>query len=643
MIFSPRGIIAAALGALSFVGSLHAQPSFEGSLPSREVIEDSAERRAAYLARIDEVNDWHIDLASSPGSEVKLTFSTISMLLQRGEQIERCNRRMLELMDPEMVRSGPFWMFPVVIAAHAGRDVLSAEASASIREAFRFKRQLRGDTENHWMMYYVSLYLMSELYPNEPGESWYTGKSSEENLAETRGWLIDWMDITTSIGQGEYNATHYVSEYAIPMLMLATYSSDPEMKQRGKMVLDWLFAELANVTLEGVLRGPNSRVGDTAVVERGRTSASFLAWLLFGNTPPQPAHGGWPVYFATMAKHYHVPEVIYRLATDRSEDILQRDRARTRRYWRYSDQHMPPIYKTQYLRNDYAVGSHQGRISDPIQSHVWDVTWREDDPRGKHPTMFSLHPHDSGKVMQMFFAAYPDSVTGGLLAAGKPSYVEPDKLVGSSPYEKVFQDLDTVIALYDIPAGTDHERVNGFFSKDLRDLIEHESGWIFARGGDAYLAYRPLADYSWTPHLIYRGVPATPGQGYSYERDPTGSQVLVSPHAKNGTILQAASVAEFASYEAFQQAMIALPLEFSLEPTPTVTMTTLRGKQVSVTFGEAPIVDGTPLDYTQWKLFEGTHLNAEIGGRKLTITHGQLQRVLDFNTLTISDTVTSGK
>jgi len=86
-----------------------------------------------------------------------------------------------------------------------------------------------------------------------------------------------------------------------------------------------------------------------------------------------------------------------------------------------------------------------------------------------------------------------------------------------------------------------------------------------------------------------------------------------------------------------------LPLEFSLEPTPTVTMTTLRGKQVSVTFGEAPIVDGTPLDYTQWKLFEGTHLNAEIGGRKLTITHGQLQRVLDFNTLTISDTVTSGK
>jgi len=32
-------------------------------------------------------------------------------------------------------------------------------------------------------------------------------------------------------------------------------------------------------------------------------------------------------------------------------------------------------------------------------------------------------------------------------------------------------------------------------------------------------------------------------------------------------------------------------------------------------------------------------LNAEVGGRKLTITHGQLERVLDFNTLTITDRI----
>ena len=33
------------------------------------------------------------------------------------------------------------------------------------------------------------------------------------------------------------------------------------------------------------------------------------------------------------------------------------------------------------------------------------------------------------------------------------------------------------------------------------------------------------------------------------------------------------------------------------------------------------------------------HLNSELGSRVLSITHGRLRRVLDFNTLTISDSV----
>ena len=102
--------------------------------------------------------------------------------------------------------------------------------------------------------------------------------------------------------------------------------------------------------------------------------------------------------------------------------------------------------------------------------------------------------------------------------------------------------------------------------------------------------------------------------------------------------MQAASTDEFENFEAFQTAIIARPLEYQLEPIPTVKMTTLRGKQVSVTYGEAPIVDGEALDYAKWKLFGGTHLNSDVGSRILTITHGSLKRVLNFNTLTITTT-----
>ena len=50
----------------------------------------------------------------------------------------------------------------------------------------------------------------------------------------------------------------------------------------------------------------------------------------------------------------------------------------------------------------------------------------------------------------------------------KKSYDSPDKLVGGSPYEQIFQDQDTVIALYDIPPGARFPHINGFFSKDLQ-------------------------------------------------------------------------------------------------------------------------------------------------------------------------------
>lgn len=621
-----QSVLSALVFSFFAFAGLSARDILEEPLPPRVVHEHEDTRRAAYLERIQTVRDWVFE-RGDPDDISTFNMATLADRLIRGVDIEQCNQRVIELMkDPG---TGPFWMFPTTIVAFTGREVLSGEARMSIREAWRTKRQLRGDTENHWVMYYVSLFLMSELYPDEPAETWYSGRSSSENLAQAREWLMEWMHITTSIGQGEYNATHYIGEYVIPMLMLSIWAEDREIRQGSRIMLDWLFGELAAVTLEGVLRGPNSRTDERSVIERWNSLATVFSWMLFGNTP-SPNYS-WGQYFAVLGEHYHVPEVIYRMAVDRQGDILQRDRARTRRFWRYSDELSPPIYKTQYLRRDYAVGSYQGGISDPIQTHVWDVTWREEDPRGKHPTMFSLHPHSSGRVMQMFFSTYPDPMPEGVTREGKPSYNSPDKILGCSPYEEVLQDLDTVIALYNIEPGEDFPFVNGFFSKDLQDLTEDESGWIFARGGNAYLAYRPLADYDWIPFRFYEHV----------RRDPIDmdGKILQSPHLKNGTIVQAASADEFTSFEAFKQAMRDLPLEFSLEPMPTVRMKTLRGKDIEFTYGQTPRIDGRFVDYSKWKLFEGPYLNANLGERVLTLTHGNLERVLDLNTFTITDRV----
>ena len=39
-----------------------------------------------------------------------------------------------------------------------------------------------------------------------------------------RGFLLHWMDLTTTIGQGEYDCTHYLGEYATALVMLAAWA-----------------------------------------------------------------------------------------------------------------------------------------------------------------------------------------------------------------------------------------------------------------------------------------------------------------------------------------------------------------------------------------------------------------------------------
>ncbi|QYM79264.1 hypothetical protein K0B96_01205 [Horticoccus luteus] len=603
------------------------QPSFEGPMPDRHVVTDANVRRQDYNRRADEVVNWYAAQAK-PGQD--LGVGQILAKLVRHEDEPQVSQSVIALMkDPG---TGPFWMFPVVGISMLGQDQLSPAAKKAIRDMWRTTYQVRGDTENHWLMYYTSLYLIAEQNPNEPANTWYTGKSSAENLAEARSYLISWMDLTTTVGQGEFTPTGYIAEYSIPLLYLATWAKDPAMRQRGQMMLDWLYAELAENTLNGVLHGPNSRTDEREVVERGNTAASFYCWLLFGNTVPPQAYGGFGIYFAVAAKNYHVPDVIYHIAVERDRDYTQHDLKRTRRRWRYSDQLSPPVYRTNYTRKDYAVGSIQGGLIDPIQTHVWDVTWDVPDPRGVHNTIFSLQPYSANRSMQMYFSAYPELMIPNLAVEGKPSYDLSTKVIGSSPYEQVFQDHDTVIALYNIAPGTRFPQVNGFFSKDLQNVTEDKSGWIFAQGGKTYLAYRPLAGYHWEKYQHRDG-------GWAKEVKDLGDKLLISPHLQNGTIVQAADESEFKTLAEFAAAIRALPLEFKLAPEPTVKFTTLRGHQMAFTYGQTPVLDGKPVDYADWKLFQSPYLNAEKGSKRLTITHGELERVLDFNTLTITDRV----
>jgi len=250
-----------------------------------------------------------------------------------------------------------------------------------------------------------------------------------------------------------------------------------------------------------------------------------------------------------LASAYEPPEILRRIATDRDRPYTHYERKRTRNRWRFFDDLHGPVYKTTYVRREYAVGSDQDGTLQPIQEHSWDVTWNVPDPRGVHNTLFTLHPYSSVRELETYFT-FPSDYIIAEVVSSKKSYDSPDKLVGGSPYEKIFQDQDSVIVLYDILPETRFPHINGFFSKDLADFNEDPSGWIFARGGDAFIACRPLQPYTWKPI-----------EG--------GGRRLFSPYLKNGMVVPVAARSEYHDMAGFRRAILALPLEFRLTPTPS--------------------------------------------------------------------------
>lgn len=590
-----------------------------------EIPFETAPLHGDYAARCEWLIEYYAH-REARGYLKRIGFIEVAANLHRGRATDDVLAHLDRLLaDPH---GDMFWMYPMVFTHYVGRDVLPAETLQRMRDLWRTYTPYRGDTENHWAMYYASMYLMAQLYPDDPADSWFNGLSSQENMDEAEEYLLSWMDLTTTIGQGEYDSPHYLGFFLTPMALLYGFAEDPVMRKQAQMMLDYLIADFAVDTLDGLYAGAFSRIYPEPTLERWQNSSTSFAWLLFGNTPFRPhainiilprigyrPHG---ITLILAISGYEPPAILQQLATDRSQPYVQKELKRTRHRLRYSEVRNLPVYKTMYMAKEYAVGSTQGGLLQPIQQHTWEVQWATEDPSEGFNVLFTLHPYSGELEMGMYFTEPPRVMMDAIAFGEKSTYPRADKWTGGSPFEQIFQHEDTVIALYDIPPGSNIPHISGYFSRTLQDLETDDAGWIFARGGKALIAYYPLAPYEW-------------------QDEPGGDKRLHSPHRRNGAVVQVAPAGDYDSFDAFKKAILALPLETGTEPVAHVRFQTLRGAMLEATYDKTPIVNGEAVDYDGWKLFDGPFLYAERGSKKLDIRHGTDRRLLDFETLTITD------
>jgi len=480
--------------------------------------------------------------------------------------------KMLEelLVDPTATGRGMFVIYELMAAYLYGIDEIPLELQRKIWESFRIRPLYRGDTENHWVMYYTGLYLAAQTWKSNDGEFWYT-------------------EITTTIGQGEFDSPTYHMVFLSPMLVLAEFAEDPVMKKKAEMMVHYLLADFAVEHLQGLYCGAHSRDYPYDAIAPRNAPMTAWAWLFFGQTDPVMR----PEILTAALSSYRMPDIIYYIATDRSQPYVHTETKRVRNIIRFSDQRTPPVYKYTFMTQHFSLGSMQGGILQPIQQHTWDVTFVS---AKLNNTLFTVHPSVSARELGMFF---PEEMkfTVDEVARFHTYYGKEDKWASSSPYEQTFQHQNTIIVLYDIPERVQFQHIDGFFPKDLDDRL--------------YDAYYPLQPYEWI------------------EEDSCWR--LRSTYLKNGCIVEVADAADFTSFEEFQLKTKSNAVHVNFDDEFTVRYTNSTGDRMAFTYGGERLLNGKAIDFKSYKLFNGPFLNAEVGSGTLEMRYKEMRLFLDFN------------
>jgi hypothetical protein len=197
----------------------------------------------------------------------------------------------------------------------------------------------------------------------------------------------------------------------------------------------------------------------------------------------------------------------------------------------------------------------------------------------------------------------------------RPYYGDPNKWIEGSPFEELFQQENSIIALYDIPGTEINKHMNGFFPKNIQKRISDPDGWIFCQSDAIYFAVKTFTQGTW------------------HEADDHFRLTL--NNTKTGLVMEVAQLSEYPSFEAFQKQIKQNKLDVDLEKL-TVNYTNSRGDTLAFTHGKNRTLNGKKIDFTTWPMFDGPFINAEMGSKIFEITYGSEKVVLDFNTNTVT-------
>ena len=453
------------------------------------------------------------------------------------------------------------------------------------------------NSENHHALHFSTCWAFSMILKEAPeyqNRTYEDGHTAQQHYDAWTIYLREYLRQRACKGMLiEIASPSYASATLTGIYSFYDFSDDATLKKRAGDFLTLYWALWAQEQLDAVRGGgktrcyPRSAQGGTDFIRRA-------AWYYLGIGDPKFGHASM-LSFVTSS--WRMPAVVIDLALDPTGDAYE---IRQRRMGLTLPGHNKPpsyqmrtdfggIYRYSYCTADFIIGS---LMTEARPEEDWAAISSQNRWSG---VIFRGHPNAR---------IYPQCLTGD-----EPSNYNQQWAVQKKG-TLITQKLKTSRHAGDMCIWFSKEGLTPPLSKDP---------WVFVEAPGAFAAVRAVTG------------------SYTWQDDPNSKRGrwLKCSDQYTPVIIEVAGKTDFADFNAFQNAVLALPFTFKNHQ---LSYTALAGDDFTfyADYSQNPRINGQPVTYAPAKTFDSPFVQSLYDSGIVTIQKGARQLHLDFNT-TLTD------
>ncbi|MCC3371908.1 fibronectin type III domain-containing protein [Cohnella sp. REN36] len=485
-------------------------------------------------------------------------------------------------------------------------------------------------TENLRMSNYATGYLVGQYFPDLAD---LNGRSGAALKSLNKANVVAMIEAGVRKGWAEYESPEYTFMTYFCLNALYQYSDEADLRQKAKMAMDVMWFEWANDWIDGYVVSSISRAKGDSVSANDPTwrgaDHTALAWSYFGAHRAQQAVGESDSDAPSMYRPFleYLGLVVYRGMTyEPPEMAIQigrnaaKDYASRKTTLQNSSGRGMKIFRQAYVKPTWGLATEvqYNRVDNWIEDLPLVLRWHSDAPN----PLFRLSA-DQG-----------NSPIG--------NYSQPANL-------RIMQDGPAAVGVYKLQNSPTSNYLNALFP-DTGSLVarEEQAGWVFANAGTIYFAFKMIKPYAW-----YHQTSTDPANKVktTAQLHPTAQllysyDILRSQADTNGWVLETAGSSEYADFAAFKSAVLSnttVDASHIDEANPRLVYRNLHGNTMDIVFDSAAAayagthkINGVPIDYNTFKLFDTPWLRQDPNGAVFTATLNGDRLTYDFANWTVS-------